>query len=221
VRPHPVAACFAGELLAIENFAYTASALSLPSVVSLGDFATAARQFCSRPWPQTLQAHSTQPEQQPYLWRYCFGSAFAWTLLHQVLRISEGQQLHFTNILRRQDGAELGLDWALGAAVLQLANNSAAEGARLKHLQHKQQLLLLGAVAATAALAVVVAVTWPGALRPGKPGQQPAWLAAVVSSGGGGSGGGSAGSWSSLAGVPTGRVGVKPEYTYAYQHLRL
>jgi hypothetical protein len=156
----------AGELLAIENFAYTARALSVPAVASLAEFAAAARAFCSRPWPQTLQAHSHEPEQQQhYLWRYCFGSAFAWTLLHQVLQIGEGQRLHFTNALTRADGAELGLDWALGAAVLQLSNNSAAEGAQLRRQQRHQRLLLAAAVLCSGVLAAGLALTAAGALQ--------------------------------------------------------
>lgn len=174
----------AGELLAIENFAYTARALSLPVVSSLGEFAAAARQFCSRPWPQTLQEHSAAGGDQRFLWRYCFGSAFAWTLLHQVLRISEGQRLTFTNALTRADGAELGLDWALGAAVLQLSNNSALEGAQLRQQQRQQRLLLSAAIVGTLVLVTSLAVVAVGSLRPGKHMHAFVW----GSSGGGGSG---------------------------------
>lgn len=188
--------------MAIENFAYTAHALSLPALATLGDFATAARQFCSRPWPQTLQTHGQEPEQQQYLWRYCFGSAFSWTLLHHVLRISEGQQLHFTNVLQREDGAELGLDWALGAAVLQLANNSAAEGARLEQQSHKAQGLLFAAVAGMAVLALSTAAAVQSAWRGGRLSQHP-WLMVVMSSAGASAGGVAGGaqvsSWASMA----------------------
>ena len=225
--PHWSCPSLAGELLAIENFAYTAVALSLPTVASLGEFATAARQFCSRPWPQTLLAHSQEPQQAAYLWRYCFGSAFAWTLLHRVLHVSEGQRLHFTNVLQREDGAELGLDWALGAAVLQLANNSAAEGARLEQQRHTQQWLLFAAVAATAVLTVCGAVAAQGLWRSGKlSSQQPTWLTAVVlpSVGGSGSKAVAVSSWGSMASSAwanaTSRP-VKPGYGLAYQQLRL
>lgn len=219
----------AGELLAIENFAYTAAALSLPSTSSLGEFASAARQFCSRPWPQTLQVHSSQPEQQQYLWRYCFGSAFAWTLLHHVLHISEGQQLHFTNALRREDGAELGLDWALGAAVLQLANNSAAEGARLEQQRHTQQLLLFAALSATAVLAFTTAASVQGVWRSGKLGSQSpvgsSWLTVKPggSASGGGAGGGGAAAWGSMASSTWANAASKgPGYSsLAYQQVRL
>ena len=225
------AVCAAGDLLAIENFAYTAHALSLPAIASLGDFATAARQFCSRPWPQTLMAHGQQPEQQQYLWRYCFGSAFAWTLLHEVLRISEGQQLHFTNALVREDGAELGLDWALGAAVLQLANNSAAEGGRLEQQRHVQQALLFAAVAATALLTAATAGTLQAAWRSGWLSQPPVWLTVMSSGGSSAAGGGgagkaspAAGSWSSMASSAwanaASRGNVKAGYNLVPQQLR-
>jgi hypothetical protein len=219
----------AGELLAIENFAYTAAALSLPAVSSLGEFATAARQFCSRPWPQTLLAHGQEPAQQQYLWRYCFGSAFAWTLLHHVLRVSEGQQLHFTNTLQREDGAELGLDWALGAAVLQLANNSAAEGADLEHQRQSQQVVLMAAIVASAVLAFTAAASvqaWRS--------QHLTWLTIVMPPLGGSSGGGAAAAgkpgttsstWGSMASSvwanAASRGSVKPGYNLAYQQVRL
>jgi hypothetical protein len=218
----------AGELLAIENFAYTAAALSLPAVSSLGEFATAARRFCSRPWPQTLLANGQEPTQQQYLWRYCFGSAFAWTLLHHVLRVSEGQQLHFTNTLQREDGAELGLDWALGAAVLQLANNSVTEGADLEQQRQIQQMVLMAAIVATAVLAFTAAASvqaWRS--------QHPTWLTVVVPALGGSSGGGSAAgkpssnssTWGSMASSAwanaASRGSVKPGYNLAYQQVRL
>lgn len=148
-----------GELLAIENFAYTAHALDLPEHSSLGELGAAARAFCSRPFPQTLQQHSKHQQQQRFLWRYCFGSAFAWTLLHDVLRLGEGQVLQFTNTLHSSaSGQEVGLDWALGAAVLLLSKSGGSEGAALKQQRQVVLLVLLAAVVATAAVLVAAGV---------------------------------------------------------------
>eukprot|EP00879_Flechtneria_rotunda_P023791 GHRR01025190.1.p1 GENE.GHRR01025190.1~~GHRR01025190.1.p1 ORF type:complete len:554 (+),score=179.00 GHRR01025190.1:215-1876(+) len=157
-----------GDLLAIENFAYTAHALALPELCTIGDFASAARQFCSRPWPQTLLALDKEPEQQRYLWRYCFGSAFAWTLLHDVLQLEEGQVVHFTNMLKNREGAVVGLDWALGAAVLQLSSSGGSEGALLRQQEQVRKLVLLAALLGTVALllAAAVAVTGSCSARP-------------------------------------------------------
>jgi hypothetical protein len=151
----------AGELLAIENFAYTAHALSLPETASLGDFGLAARRFCSKPWPQTLQEFSNEPGQQQYLWKYCFGSAFAWTLLHDVLHLGEGQELHFSNsLISAEAGVAVGLDWALGAAVLLLSSSSSssAEAVLLRQQQQMQWYVLLAALLGTGALVAAVAV---------------------------------------------------------------
>lgn len=222
----------AGELLAIENFAHTAHALSLPAVSSLGDFAAAARQFCSQPWQQTVAAHAQEPEQQQYLWRYCFGSAFAWTLLHRVLHISEAQQLTFTNVLRREDGVEMGLDWALGAAVLKLVDSSAAEGAALLRQQYQQQLLLFAALLATFVLLAWLWVT-SGQQRPGKQGQKSLWQAMVKQTpslaGVGYSSKAAAavgsGLWGSMVSSTwanaAGRSGIKAGYMPAHQQVRL
>jgi hypothetical protein len=127
--------------------------LALPEQASLGDFALAARRFCSKPWPQTLQDHSSEPQQQKYLWRYCFGSAFAWTLLHDVLHLGEGQVVQFANTLISSDGVEVGLDWALGAAVLQLSRSASSEqGAFVRQQQRVMGVVLVAAYAGTAAV---------------------------------------------------------------------
>ncbi|WIA29364.1 hypothetical protein OEZ86_011869 [Tetradesmus obliquus] len=154
----------AGQLLAIENFAYTARALALPEQASIGEFASAARRFCAKPWPQTLQDHRSEPQQQRYLWRYCFGSAFAWTLLHDVLRLGEGQIVQFANTLTSSEGVEVGLDWALGAAVLQLSRSASSEqGALVRQQQRVIGVVLVAALAGTAAVlgaAGIAALRW-------------------------------------------------------------
>jgi hypothetical protein len=138
--------------------------LALPQQASIGDFALAARRFCSKPWPQTLQDHSSEPQQQKYLWRYCFGSAFAWTLLHDVLHLGEGQVVQFANTLTSSDGVEVGLDWALGAAVLQLSRSASSEqGAFVRQQQRVMGVVLVAALAGTAAVlgaAGLTALRW-------------------------------------------------------------
>jgi apyrase len=158
------ACCCVGQLLAIENFAYTARALALPEQASIGDFALAARSFCSKPWPQTLQDHSSEPQQQKYLWRYCFGSAFAWTLLHHVLHLGEGQVVQFANTLKSSEGVDVGLDWALGVAVLQLSRSASSEqGAFVRQQQRVMGVVLVAVLAGTAAVlgaAGLAALRW-------------------------------------------------------------
>eukprot|EP00882_Tetradesmus_deserticola_P006244 GHRQ01006570.1.p1 GENE.GHRQ01006570.1~~GHRQ01006570.1.p1 ORF type:complete len:168 (+),score=39.51 GHRQ01006570.1:3-506(+) len=150
----------AGQLLATENFAYTARALALPEYTSIGEFALAARRFCSKPWPQTLQDHSSEPQQQRYLWRYCFGSAFAWTLLHDVLHLGEGQVVQFANTLEFTRGVGVGLDWALGAAVLQLSRGANSEqGALMRRQQRAMSVVLVAALAGTAAVLGALGIT--------------------------------------------------------------
>lgn len=119
-------------LLAIENFYYTAVALALPPRTDLGALRSAASSFCARDWQETLaswegagaaltgDAASHHAAQRPFLWRYCFGSALVWTLLRDVLGVPEDRQLVFTNSMQQLDGAEVGLDWALGAALCTL-----------------------------------------------------------------------------------------------------
>jgi apyrase len=120
-------------LLAIENFYYTAAALSLPARADLAALEAAGGRFCAREWADTRasweaagaglagDAAATHASHGRYLWRYCFGSAMVWTLLHDVLRVPRGAPLVFANALPRpRGGAEVGLDWALGAALCTL-----------------------------------------------------------------------------------------------------
>jgi hypothetical protein len=120
-------------LLAIENFYYTAAALALPRRADLAALEAAGGRFCSREWRETLanweaaggalagEAAAVHASHQRYLWRYCFGSAMVWTLLHDVLHVPHSAQLVFANALpRAKGGAEIGLDWALGAALCTL-----------------------------------------------------------------------------------------------------
>ena len=44
-----------------------------------------------------------------------------------MLQLPPRQQLQFTNTLKRQDGSEVGLDWALGAAVMLLHREGGGE----------------------------------------------------------------------------------------------
>lgn len=161
----------AGELLAVENFAFTAAALGMARRSSVGELGAAARRFCSRPWPQTAAAAEAArtPETAPeYLWRYCFGATFAWTLLHDVLHIGEGAAVTFTNSLHAPHGGELiGLDWALGAAVLQLSARGGDAGTALAAARRRETALLVAALlgsvalAGAAARALVLALTTP------------------------------------------------------------
>ncbi|GBF99405.1 nucleoside phosphatase [Raphidocelis subcapitata] len=131
-------------LVAIENFYYTAQALSLPARADLHTLESAAAGFCGREWPDTVAAYGAAAEgldapslavhlrQGRYLWRYCFGSALVWTLLHDVLRVPKVQPLVFANALPRGGGGgggEVGLDWALGAALCSLTECTRREGA--------------------------------------------------------------------------------------------
>lgn len=149
---HELQVCFVvrvGSLLAIENFFYTASALQLPRSASLSQLEDAAAQFCLRQWDDTLKQQKPVSHDQTYLYRYCFGSAFVWTLLHDVFKVSPHLQLQFTNTLQRPDGSEVGLDWALGAAVLELSGQAA-------QARWKQQTYVLTALMTVALLATLM-----------------------------------------------------------------
>lgn len=144
-------------LAATENFYYVARALSLPETSSLSQLLSAASDFCSRDWSDTLRLAPTDAAslaQRPFLWRYCFGGALAHALLDEVLGLPPDVHLTFANAVRRRKRGkrleglaerqqqrerqrreeeeaeeEIGLDWALGAAVLELSGIADAEAA--------------------------------------------------------------------------------------------
>jgi hypothetical protein len=71
-------------------------------------------------------------------------------LLKDVFNVAEGAELTFTNTLPLKDGQEVGLDWALGAAVVILVDTARRVA--------QQQMLWWGLVALAAAVSLMVMV---------------------------------------------------------------
>ncbi|GLC38951.1 hypothetical protein PLESTB_000464900 [Pleodorina starrii] len=109
----------AGRFVAVENFAWTARALGLPENATLRQLRENGRRYCSTHW-SSLHAEFSGHIPDQFLVRYCFGAAYILTLLHQGfgLGLDDGRLL-FTNTVREGGGgAEVGLNWVLGAAVV-------------------------------------------------------------------------------------------------------
>jgi hypothetical protein len=81
-----------------------------------------------------------------------------------VLHLGEGQVVQFANTLTSTGGVEVGLDWALGAAVLQLSRSASSEqGAFVRQQQRVMAVVLVAALAGTAAVlgaAGLTALRW-------------------------------------------------------------
>jgi hypothetical protein len=147
--------------VAIENFYYTAHALQLPPHASPQDLSGAAASFCSRPWQQTLAIHGALDTDKHLLHRYCYGAAVVFTLLQDVLKVPAHTKLHFTNTLQQPGGPEVGLDWALGAAVVHLA----AQQSLLHPLVLQAERALLFGCGVLLVL-LVVRYVWPPSSAP-------------------------------------------------------
>lgn len=102
-------------------------ALGLPERATLDDLATATRHFCARPWAATLADLGSSSEgasdsagdaaAAELHHRWCFGGVLVHALLADVFGVPGERRIAFANVLRQQDGREVGVDWALGAVV--------------------------------------------------------------------------------------------------------
>ncbi|GFR41027.1 hypothetical protein Agub_g1459, partial [Astrephomene gubernaculifera] len=109
----------AGRFVAVENFAWTARALGLPTSATLRQLREHGGQYCARHW-SSLHAEFSGHISDQFLVRYCFGAAYILALLHRGLGLGlDDTRLTWTNTVReRSSGAEVGLNWVLGAAVV-------------------------------------------------------------------------------------------------------
>ncbi|XP_059648839.1 probable apyrase 6 [Cornus florida] len=103
-----------GKFLATENFFHTLKFFGLSPKAYISDLMRAGQQFCEEDWSKLkIKYHSFDDED---LLRYCFSSAYIVALLHDSLGISldDGSSIGFVNQV-----ADIPLDWALGAFILQ------------------------------------------------------------------------------------------------------
>ncbi|GIL99459.1 hypothetical protein Vretimale_4620 [Volvox reticuliferus] len=109
----------AGQFVAMENFAWTAKALGLPENATLRQLHECGRRYCAKHW-SSLHAEFSGHIPDQFLIRYCFGAAYILVLLHHGFGLGlDDDRLRWTNTVREGgNGAEVGLNWVLGAAVV-------------------------------------------------------------------------------------------------------
>lgn len=77
----------------------------------------AGQQFCEEDWPKLRMKYDSLEEDD--LLHYCFSSAYIVALLHDSLGIAlDDERIGFANQV-----GDIPLDWALGAFILQSADN--------------------------------------------------------------------------------------------------
>ncbi|PNG99613.1 Golgi apyrase, partial [Tetrabaena socialis] len=115
-----------GRFMAVENFAWTARALGLPASATLRELREGGGRYCARHW-SSLHAEFSGHIPDQFLVRYCFGAAYILALLHSGLGMGlDDARLTWTNsITDPHSGAEVGLNWVLGAAVVEAMNGGA------------------------------------------------------------------------------------------------
>ncbi|CAA0822306.1 Probable apyrase 6 [Striga hermonthica] len=106
-----------GKFLATENFFHTSKFFRLGERASLSDLVVAGHEFCGDDWLKLTQKYKSLDEED--LLRYCFSSAYIVALLHDSLGIDlDDQRIGYANQVH-----DIPLDWALGAFILQSAEN--------------------------------------------------------------------------------------------------
>ncbi|GIL42985.1 hypothetical protein Vafri_787 [Volvox africanus] len=115
----------AGQFVAVENFAWTARALGLPENATLRQLRESGRRYCAKHW-SSLHAEFSGHIPDQFLVRYCFGAAYILVLLHHGFGLGlDDDRLRWTNTMREGgNGVEVGLNWVLGAAVVDAMSGS-------------------------------------------------------------------------------------------------
>ncbi|EFJ51965.1 hypothetical protein VOLCADRAFT_120373 [Volvox carteri f. nagariensis] len=179
-----------GRFVAVENFAWTARALGLHENATLRQLRESGHHYCAKHW-SSLHAEFSGHIPDQFLVRYCFGAAYILALLHSGfgLGLDDGR-LWWTNTVREAgEGAEVGLNWVLGAAVVDAMSSSGGVGGGEEHnrggaagsqrfwLRDEQgmaaatgsaRMVLMLPLAALAALAAFVGLALLRILRSGK-----------------------------------------------------
>ncbi|ACO66814.1 predicted protein [Micromonas commoda] len=98
-----------GEMLATENFFYTARFLGLPEQATIAQMAGAGERVCGAEW---RSLDETFEEDESSLARYCFSSALIVAALVHGLKLPAQAKIRFSNSVGGK-----AVDWAMGAAI--------------------------------------------------------------------------------------------------------
>lgn len=115
-----------GEMLATENFFYTARFLGLPERATIAQMAGAGERVCGAEWRSLVAAHlgankrvargegddETFEEDEASLARYCFSSSLIVAALSHGLKLPPRAKIRFSNSV-----GGVAVDWAMGAAI--------------------------------------------------------------------------------------------------------
>ena len=114
-----------GEMLATENFFYTARFLGLPERATIAQMAGAGERVCGAEWRSLVAAHlganraargegedETFEEDESSLARYCFSSSLIVAALSHGLKLPAQAKIRFSNSVGGK-----AVDWAMGAAI--------------------------------------------------------------------------------------------------------
>mmetsp|Transcript_3201 Transcript_3201/g.9118 ORF Transcript_3201/g.9118 Transcript_3201/m.9118 type:complete len:464 (+) Transcript_3201:13-1404(+) len=139
---------FRGKILAVENFFYTRSILSLPAEPTLAEVEEAGERYCSTPLAQLVEQYVATGviRHEKDLLKYCFSAAYIVVFLHNGLGVGRHERrVRFTNSVTDLQGQEVSVRWALGALVMRAAERShelVTGGSLLDHMQLQLQQLL-------------------------------------------------------------------------------
>lgn len=116
-----------GAFIAMENFAWTGRAVGLQQRATLRELRDVGERHCSRHW-SSLQAEHGATTPEMYLSRFCFGAAYIYRLLQDTFGLGLEQQLTWSNTVRDVHGADVGLNWVVGAVVAQVMSQQQQQG---------------------------------------------------------------------------------------------
>ena len=106
-----------GAFLATENFFYTGEFFRLQADAMPIEFERVGKAFCSESWDSVLKRYNEVPEKD--LLKYCFSTSYIGAMINNLGFAKTSTEVRFSNTVTNQEGVSSGVDWPLGALLVE------------------------------------------------------------------------------------------------------
>ena len=106
-----------GAFLATENFFYTGEFFRLRADAPPIEFERVGKAYCSESWDSVQKRYNEVPEKD--LLKYCFSTSYIGAMLNNLGFAKTSTGVRFSNTVTNQEGVSSGVDWPLGALLVE------------------------------------------------------------------------------------------------------